>query len=57
MFEADGRWLGRVSVPDDLVPLEIGRDYVLGWAEDPDGSIVIRMYRLVKQAAATARAD
>ena len=55
VFAADGRWLGRVSLPAGLdrgfiqygaPELEIGTDYVLGvWTDELDVQYV-RMYRL-----------
>jgi hypothetical protein len=38
-------------MPDDLMPLEIGHDYVLGWAEDQDGRILVRLHELIKPAS------
>jgi hypothetical protein len=48
VFDADGRMLGAVSMPDRFRPMQIGADFVLGvWSDDLDVQHV-RMYRLEK---------
>jgi hypothetical protein len=42
----DGRWLGRVELPQGFVPLDAGADYVLGMWKDPDEVEHVRMYAL-----------
>jgi hypothetical protein len=42
----DGRWLGRVELPQGFVPLDAGVDYLLGVWKDPDEVEHVRMYAL-----------
>lgn len=48
VFDANGRWLGDVSMPPRFVPLEIGADYVLGRSREADKVPRVVMYRLEK---------
>jgi len=48
VFDADGRWLGDVTVPPRFTPLEIGADYVLGRSRAADNVVRAVMYRLDK---------
>ena len=48
VFDASGRWLGRVTMPTQFTPAEVGRDYVLGQLRDAGGLLRIAMYRIVK---------
>ena len=46
LFSSEGHWIGTVLMPHRFEPLEIGRDYVLGWQEQLDGRIAILEYEL-----------
>jgi hypothetical protein len=46
VFDADGRWLGGVALPDRLDVRQIGRDFVLGIHRDTLGVERVRMHRL-----------
>ena len=48
VFDASGRWLGRVTMPPQFTPAEVGRDYVLGHRREANGVVRIAMYRIVK---------
>jgi hypothetical protein len=48
LFSGEGRWLGRMTLPHGFLPLEVGRDYVLGWREEESGAIVVVLYQLTK---------
>ncbi len=50
VFDADGVWLGRVTVPGRFLVHDIGTDYVLGTWKDHDDVAHIREYALVKPA-------
>jgi hypothetical protein len=49
VFAHDGVWQGTVTLPDHLVPSEIGADYVLGSWTDEIGFVHIRRHKLAKQ--------
>ena len=46
VFDAQGRWLGDVTLPARFSPMDIGADYVLGVARDEDGVETVAMYTL-----------
>jgi hypothetical protein len=46
----DSRALGSLRFPDWFVPFEIGRDYVLGVTQAPDGEQRVREYRLRRRS-------
>ncbi len=46
VFDADGRRVGAVTMPQRFTPHEIGVDYVLGVARDEDDVEFVRMYGL-----------
>lgn len=48
VFDANGRWLGRVTMPLNFTPSEIGRDYVLGTMRDANNVARIAMYKIQK---------
>ena len=48
VFNADGRWLGEVVLPEDLEVYEIGEDYVLGKETDEFDVEYVRVYRIRK---------
>lgn len=48
VFDADGVWLGVVTLPSGFTPMDIGTDYVLGLWRDEDDVEHVRMYELVK---------
>ncbi len=48
VFDSEGRFLGPIALPDGLMPLDIGDDYVLGLWRDTDDVDHVRMYDLVK---------
>ncbi len=48
VFDADGVWLGVVTLPSGFTPMDIGTDYVLGLWRDGDDVEHVRMYELVK---------
>ena len=48
VFDADGRFLGPLRFPDRFVPLDIGRDYVLGLSKDEFDVEYIQLYDLIK---------
>jgi hypothetical protein len=48
VFDAEGRWLGALTMPLRFSPLDIGSDYVLGLWRDADDVEHVRMYELVK---------
>lgn len=49
VFDPEGRWLGRIDLPEDLEVYEIGRDFVLGvWSNEVDVQHV-RMYSLERE--------
>lgn len=48
VFDAAGRMLGDVAIPERLWVFEIGDDYVLGVERDELGVEYVRMYALVK---------
>jgi hypothetical protein len=48
VFTPLGRWLGTVTMPARIRPLEIGADYVLGLWRDADDVEHVRLHRLVK---------
>ncbi len=48
VFDADGVWLGVVTLPSGFTPMDIGSDYVLGvWRDDLDVEHV-QLYDLIK---------
>lgn len=48
VFDGEDRWLGELTLPGVLEPLEIGEDYVLGVARDELGVESVVLYRLEK---------
>jgi hypothetical protein len=48
VFDPDGRWLGDVTMPPRMIPVEVGADYVLGEAVAADDVPHALMYRLEK---------
>lgn len=48
VLDADGRWLGPVTMPPRFTPLQIGEDFVLGRHLDELGVERVRVHRLVK---------
>ncbi|MEO7997864.1 MAG: hypothetical protein ABI852_10490 [Gemmatimonadaceae bacterium] len=48
VFDNNGRWLGRVDMPAQFTPAEVGRDYVLGSLRDEKGIVRVAMYRIIK---------
>lgn len=48
VFDSNGRWLGRVIMPVNFTPSEIGRDYVLGTMRDANNVARIAMYKIQK---------
>jgi hypothetical protein len=44
VFDADGGWLGDVTMPARFMPTDVGRDYVLGIARDADGVETVVAY-------------
>jgi len=46
VFDAQGRWLGDVTMPARFSPTDIGADYVLGVAVDADGVETVVRYAL-----------
>ena len=48
VFDAEGRWLGIVDMPDGFRPLDIGRDYVLGVRRDDLDVEHVQVYDLIK---------
>ena len=48
VFNPDGGWLGRLTLPGSFAPLEIGADYVAGLWRDADDVEYVRFYRLLK---------
>jgi hypothetical protein len=48
VFDRDGRWLGRVTMPPRFRPMDIGSDYILGLWRDADDVEHVRLYRLTK---------
>jgi hypothetical protein len=48
VFDADGRWLTTVRLPDGLQVLEIGEDYVLGFMRDDVGLDRVALFELRK---------
>ena len=48
VFDAEGQWLGTLTMPPGFEPLDIGSDYVLGLWRDADDVEHVRMYELVK---------
>ena len=50
VFDAQGRLLGSVDMPEALRPTQIGRDYVLGVWRDELGVESVRLYALEKPA-------
>lgn len=49
VFDEEGRLLGRISLPGSFRITEIGTDYVLGVARDPDtGLEQVRLYELTR---------
>jgi hypothetical protein len=51
VFDADGRWLGRMELPARLQVSDIGSDYVLGIWRNEDDVQFIRRYRLEREGA------
>jgi hypothetical protein len=49
VFDAEGRWLTDVRMPDGLAVEQIGRDFVLGLNTDADGVQRVRVYTLERQ--------
>lgn len=48
VFDPDGRWLGRVSMPDGLNVLDIGEDYIVGSVRDSLDVPSVHVYDLVR---------
>ena len=49
VFNSDGVWQGRVTMPPRFRVSDIGNDYVLGIWRDDDDVQFVRMYKLVKR--------
>ena len=49
VFGPDGRHLGVIELPADLVVHQIGTDYILGVARDELGVQFVRVYEIVKE--------
>jgi hypothetical protein len=55
VFDPEGRLLGRIALPPSFRITEIGRDYILGVAEDEDtGLEQVRLYPLDRTSASGA---
>ena len=48
VFDPGGAWLGRIELPANFTPLEIGADYLAGVWRDADEVEYVRFYRLIK---------
>ncbi len=48
VFNPDGRWLGTLTTPLGVRPLQIGPDFLLGSHRDEVGVERVRLYELVK---------
>ena len=48
VFDVEGFFLGRVTMPHEFSPLDIGPDYVLGLWRDEDDVEHVRMYELIE---------
>jgi hypothetical protein len=48
VFDAEGHWLGEITVPRGFQVFEVGEDYVLGVASDELDVEYVRMYGLVR---------
>ena len=46
VFDAAGRWLGRVGMPARFIPTQIRDGFVTGTWKDPDDVLHVRAYRL-----------
>jgi hypothetical protein len=46
VFDTDGRWLGAVTMPDGLLVVQIGADFVLGVHRDALGVETVRLHRM-----------
>ncbi|HEU4631731.1 MAG TPA: 6-bladed beta-propeller [Gemmatimonadaceae bacterium] len=53
-FDADGRYLGTVALPEDFRVLEFGADYVLGVQRDENDVEQVRLYALQPGGAGAA---
>lgn len=49
VFDPGGRWLGQVSLPDNLDVLEIGLDYIVGWTRDELDVPYVHVYDLDRE--------
>ena len=49
VFDASGRWLGTVTLPEKFDVYEIGLDYLLGKEVDDLGIERVRAYRLIRE--------
>jgi hypothetical protein len=45
-FDRQGRWVGDITLPVGLFPLQIGSDFVLGTWQDADDVTHVRLHRL-----------
>jgi hypothetical protein len=48
VFSPNGRWLGDLELPANLVVLEAGADYLLGVSKDAEGVESVVLHRLRK---------
>ena len=48
MFSPNGRWLGDIELPANLVVYEAGADYLLGVSKDAEGVESVVLHRLRK---------
>ena len=48
VLDADGRWLGTVTLPKRFSPLDIGPDYILSLWRDADDVEPVQLYDLIK---------
>lgn len=48
VFDVEGFFLGRVTMPPEFSPLDIGPDYVLGLWRDADDAEHVQLYDLIK---------
>ena len=49
VFDTSGVYLGKVTLPDGVEPLEIGPDYVIGLWRDESRVEFVRVYRMSRQ--------
>lgn len=57
ILDADGRAIGRLTMPDRTFPIEIGRDYMLGVTSDEFDVESLTLWRLHRASAVAAPAS